>query len=124
MRRVLHGQPLEPRFDVAGKRVVVLGGGDTGMDCVRTAIRLGASEVSCVYRRDEANMPGSRREVNNAREEGVNFLSSASRCASSATAQGVTGVDLVETRLGDDGDGRAAPAATCPAASTCWTRTW
>jgi glutamate synthase (NADPH/NADH) small chain len=57
-----------------GRRVVVLGGGDTGMDCVRTAVRLGASEVSCVYRRDEANMPGSRREVKHAREEGVQFL--------------------------------------------------
>jgi glutamate synthase (NADPH/NADH) small chain len=54
--------------------VVVLGGGDTGMDCVRSAIRLGAASVQCVYRRDEANMPGSAREVGNAREEGVEFL--------------------------------------------------
>ncbi|HBK57342.1 MAG TPA: glutamate synthase small subunit, partial [Xanthomonadales bacterium] len=55
-------------------RVVVLGGGDTAMDCVRSAIRLGAASVTCVYRRDEQDMPGSRREVNNARDEGVNFL--------------------------------------------------
>ena len=60
--------------DLHGKRVVVLGGGDTGMDCVRSAVRLGAARVSCVYRRDEANMPGSAREVANAREEGVEFL--------------------------------------------------
>ena len=60
--------------DLAGKRVVVLGGGDTGMDCNRTAIRQGAASVTCAYRRDEASMPGSRREVANSREEGVEFL--------------------------------------------------
>ncbi|HSX61499.1 MAG TPA: FAD-dependent oxidoreductase [Tahibacter sp.] len=60
--------------DLAGKRVVVLGGGDTAMDCVRSSIRLGAQRVSCVYRRDEANMPGSRREVKYARDEGVEFI--------------------------------------------------
>ncbi|CAM5224511.1 glutamate synthase subunit beta [Alishewanella longhuensis] len=54
--------------------MVVLGGGDTAMDCVRTSIRQGATKVSCAYRRDEANMPGSRKEVQNAREEGVEFL--------------------------------------------------
>src|SRR6185369_8125999 len=64
----------DPMLDLAGKRVVVLGGGDTAMDCVRTAVRLGAATVSCVYRRDEASMPGSRREVKNAREEGVEFV--------------------------------------------------
>src|SRR5699024_7462911 len=57
-----------------GQRVVVLGGGDTAMDCNRTAIRQGALRVTCAYRRDEVNMPGSRREVANAREEGVDFL--------------------------------------------------
>jgi glutamate synthase (NADPH/NADH) small chain len=64
----------DPALDLAGKRVVVLGGGDTAMDCVRTAVRLGAARVSCVYRRGEANMPGSRREVKNARDEGVKFI--------------------------------------------------
>ncbi|RAP58191.1 FAD-dependent oxidoreductase [Oleiagrimonas sp. MCCC 1A03011] len=108
VRRILHHQPLDPRFDVAGKRVVVLGGGDTGMDCVRTAIRLGASEVSCVYRRDEANMPGSRREVQNAREEGVNFLFHRQPLRIVGDTQ-VEGVDLVETKLVDDGSGRARP---------------
>ncbi|HRE60437.1 MAG TPA: NAD(P)-dependent oxidoreductase [Micropepsaceae bacterium] len=61
-------------LDAKGKRVVVIGGGDTAMDCVRTAIRQGASSVSCLYRRDRANMPGSLREVAHAEEEGVNFI--------------------------------------------------
>jgi glutamate synthase (NADPH/NADH) small chain len=60
-------------IDMRGKRVVVLGGGDTTMDCVRTSIRQGAQSVTCAYRRDEQSMPGSRREVVNAREEGVVF---------------------------------------------------
>lgn len=60
--------------DMKGKRVVVLGGGDTAMDCNRTAIRQGARSVRCAYRRDEANMPGSMREVANSKEEGVEFL--------------------------------------------------
>ncbi len=57
--------------DLRGKRVVVLGGGDTGMDCNRTAIRQGAASVTCTYRRDEENMPGSRRDYKNSKEEGV-----------------------------------------------------
>ncbi len=68
-----------PEFDsgalnAAGKRVVVIGGGDTAMDCVRTAVRQGAASVKCLYRRDQANMPGSMREVKNAQEEGVEFV--------------------------------------------------
>lgn len=63
-----------PALDVRGRRVVVLGGGDTAMDCVRTSVRLGAASVTCVYRRDAEAMPGSRREVKNARDEGVEFL--------------------------------------------------
>ena len=68
-----------PAFDdgqlnAAGKRVVVIGGGDTAMDCVRTAVRQGATSVQCLYRRDRANMPGSLREVANAEEEGVEFV--------------------------------------------------
>ncbi len=61
-------------LDAAGKHVVVIGGGDTAMDCVRTSIRQGAASVSCLYRRDRANMPGSLREVKNAEEEGVRFV--------------------------------------------------
>ena len=68
-----------PEFDdgalnAEGKRVVVIGGGDTAMDCVRTAVRQGAKSVTCLYRRDRANMPGSQREVENAEEEGVEFV--------------------------------------------------
>ncbi len=61
-------------LNAAGKHVVVVGGGDTAMDCVRTAVRQGAASVACLYRRDKANMPGSMREVHNAEEEGVNFV--------------------------------------------------
>jgi glutamate synthase (NADPH/NADH) small chain len=61
-------------YDAAGKDVVVIGGGDTAMDCVRTAVRQGAKSVKCLYRRDRDNMPGSIREVQNAEEEGVEFV--------------------------------------------------
>ena len=61
-------------LNAAGKKVVVIGGGDTAMDCVRTAIRQGATSVKCLYRRDRVNMPGSQREVANAEEEGVEFV--------------------------------------------------
>ncbi|MBS4047796.1 MAG: NAD(P)-dependent oxidoreductase [Alphaproteobacteria bacterium] len=62
------------KLNAAGKKIVVIGGGDTAMDCVRTAIRQGATAVHCLYRRDKANMPGSMREVKNAEEEGVEFV--------------------------------------------------
>ncbi len=96
-------------IDVAGKKVVVLGGGDTAMDCNRTSIRQGAASVTCAYRRDEANMPGSRREVKNAREEGVQFLYN--RQPVEIVGDGrVEGVKLVETRLGEpDEQGRQRP---------------
>ena len=61
-------------LDAHGKDVVVIGGGDTAMDCVRTAVRQKAKSVKCLYRRDKENMPGSSREVNNAEEEGVEFI--------------------------------------------------
>lgn len=100
----------EPSFiDLAGRDVVVLGGGDTGMDCNRTAIRQGANSVSCAYRRDEANMPGSRREVANSREEGVNFLFN-QQPLEIVGSDTVTGVKVIETRLGAAGpDGRRRP---------------
>ena len=95
--------------DMAGKRVVVLGGGDTGMDCVRSAIRLGAAKVTCAYRRDEANMPGSAREVANAREEGVRFLFNRAPLAIEGDDNQLIGVRVVETRLGEpDARGRQA----------------
>ncbi len=75
INRELGLRPVRRDFvDMRGKRVVVLGGGDTGMDCNRTAIRQGAESVTCTYRRDEDNMPGSRRDYKNSREEGVEFL--------------------------------------------------
>ena len=95
--------------DMAGKRVVVLGGGDTGMDCVRSAIRLGAAKVTCAYRRDEASMPGSAREVANAREEGVRFLFNRAPLAIEGDDAQLIGVRVVETRLGEaDARGRQA----------------
>jgi glutamate synthase (NADPH/NADH) small chain len=95
--------------DMRGKRVVVLGGGDTGMDCNRTAIRQGASSVTCTYRRDENNMPGSRRDYKNSKEEGVTFLFNRQPIEIVGTDR-VTGVKLVETRLGKPGPrGRRVP---------------
>ena len=72
--KVMQWQSKTNYIDLKNKKVVVLGGGDTAMDCVRTAVRQGATRVSCVYRRDKANMPGSMREVSNAEEEGVKFM--------------------------------------------------
>ena len=94
-----------------GKRVMVLGGGDTAMDCNRTAIRQGAQSVTCTYRRDEGNMPGSRRDYKNSREEGVEFLFNA-QPIEIVGADAVEGVKLVETRLGQpDARGRRTPEA-------------
>ena len=93
-----------PFIDLKGRNVVVLGGGDTGMDCNRTAIRQGALSVSCAYRRDEQNMPGSRREVMNSREEGVNFLFNR-QPLEIVGSDAVTGVKVIETRLGEPGAG-------------------
>ena len=98
-------------ISMEGKKVVVLGGGDTAMDCVRTSIRQQADSVSCVYRRDELNMPGSRREVKNAKEEGVKFMFNRQPVEVIADNDGkVTGLKVVETRLGEpDERGRRRP---------------
>ena len=97
-------------INMQGKRVIVLGGGDTAMDCNRTSIRQGAKSVTCVYRRDEANMPGSRREVANAREEGVKFMFNRQPVEVVGDATGVTGVKFVTTHLGEpDANGRRSP---------------
>jgi glutamate synthase (NADPH/NADH) small chain len=102
-----------PEFDsgvlnASGKKVVVIGGGDTAMDCVRTSVRQGATSVKCLYRRDRANMPGSQREVQNAEEEGVIFewLSA----PKGFTGDPVSGVMVQKMRLGaPDATGRQAP---------------
>jgi len=95
--------------DLRGQNVVVLGGGDTGMDCNRTAIRQGAASVTCTYRRDEENMPGSRRDYKSSKEEGVTFLFNRQPVEIVGTDR-VQGVKLVETRLGrPDARGRRIP---------------
>ena len=108
-------QSLEVEKDPAefinmyGHRVVVLGGGDTAMDCNRTSIRQGALSVACVYRRDEANMPGSRREVANSKEEGVHFLWNRQPVEIVGNGK-VEGVKVVTTELGEpDERGRRRP---------------
>ena len=95
-------------IDLKGKRVVVLGGGDTAMDCNRTSIRQGATSVTCAYRRDEENMPGSRREVKNAREEGVEFRFNLQPVEIMSNDEGVvSGVKVVSTQMGEpDANGR------------------
>ena len=96
-------------ISVKGKKVVVLGGGDTAMDCNRTSVRQGAETVSCAYRRDEENMPGSKREVLNAREEGVEFLFNRQPVAIVGNGK-VEGVKVVTTQLGEpDVKGRRSP---------------
>ncbi len=96
-------------LNAAGKRVVVIGGGDTAMDCVRTAVRQGARSVKCLYRRDRANMPGSQREVQNAEEEGVEFVW-LSAPKGFAGQPHVTGVMVQRMRLGlPDATGRQSP---------------
>jgi len=99
----------ETYHSMQGKRAVVLGGGDTAMDCNRTSIRQGAASVTCAYRRDEANMPGSKREVVNAREEGVQFLWNRQPVEIVGSGR-VEGVKLVTTQLGaPDARGRRTP---------------
>ena len=97
-------------LDASGKDVVVIGGGDTAMDCVRTAVRQGATSVTCLYRRDRTNMPGSMREVSHAEEEGVVFEWLAAPRAVTGDASGVEGVRAARMRLGaPDASGRQAP---------------
>jgi glutamate synthase (NADPH/NADH) small chain len=95
---------LAPELDMGGQRVVVLGGGDTAMDCTRTAIRQSAEKVTCAYRRDRENMPGSRREVANALEEGVEFLWNLQPLEILGDGR-VEAVRMIATRLGSPGPG-------------------
>ncbi|MDA5095068.1 NAD(P)-dependent oxidoreductase [Aliiroseovarius sp. KMU-50] len=95
-------------LNAKGKKVIVIGGGDTAMDCVRTAIRQGATSVKCLYRRDRANMPGSQRETQNAEEEGVEFVWLAA--PKGFTGEPVNGVIVQKMRLGaPDASGRRSP---------------
>ena len=108
----------EGTLNAAGKRVVVIGGGDTAMDCVRTSVRQGAHSVTCLYRRDRANMPGSMREVTNAEDEGVRFawLSAPEAFLGNDT---VTGVRASRMRLGlPDSSGRQSVESISDSAFT------
>lgn len=112
-QKLMAHEPMSqyPLIDVKGETVVVLGGGDTAMDCVRSSIRQGATSVVCAYRRDEGNMPGSRKEVQNAREEGVSFEFNLQPLEVITGNSGkVSGVKMVRTELGPaDEDGRRRP---------------
>ena len=97
-------------LDAEGKKVVVIGGGDTAMDCVRTAVRQGAESVKCLYRRDRANMPGSARETANAEEEGVEFVWLTAPKGFTEKADTVSGVMAQKMQLGaPDASGRQTP---------------
>ena len=101
------GKSADPKYTMQDKRVVVIGGGDTAMDCLRTAVRDGARSVSCLYRRDAANMPGSRKEYHNAVEEGVEFCFNTSPRNIHRKETGVLCVEVEKTRMGEPGeDGR------------------
>jgi glutamate synthase (NADPH) small chain len=121
LRGVFHALPFliqknlethdESPIEVRGKRIAVLGGGDTAMDCLRTAIRCGARETICIYRRDLENMPGSRREYLNAVEEGAQFMFLTNAVALSANAAGeICEARCVRMELGEpDAKGRGKP---------------
>ena len=93
------GLTSEKFIDVKDKVVLVIGGGDTAMDCVRSSVREGAASVKCLYRRDEANMPGSKKEVVNSKEEGVEFMFNVSPKAINLKDGKVVGVELLETTM-------------------------
>jgi len=102
-------QDASAYINFKGKDVVILGGGDTAMDCNRTAIRQGAKSVTCLYRRDEKNMPGSRREVVNAKEEGVQFEFNIQPIEITGQER-VEGIRTIQTKLGEpDQNGRRIP---------------
>ena len=109
-KKLLKLQKSKDEFiNLKGKRVIILGGGDTAMDCNRTAIRQGAKSVKCLYRRDEENMPGSKREVKNAKEEGVQFEFNIQPIDIVGDDK-VKGVKIVKTQLGEpDQNGRRVP---------------
>ena len=103
------GKNYDNYINLRGKNVVVLGGGDTAMDCNRTALRQGAKSVKCLYRRDEKNMPGSKREVINAKEEGVEFEFNIQPIEILGN-KSVEGIKVVRTELGEaDQNGRRIP---------------
>ncbi|ANQ48977.1 glutamate synthase subunit beta [Flammeovirga yaeyamensis] len=110
IQKKIEDKQFDKKYDVEGKRVVVIGGGDTAMDCVRTSIREKAAKVTCFYRRDEENMPGSRKEVRAAKDEGVefNFLKSPKSFVADDKGN-VYGSKFVDMKLSEpDASGRQA----------------
>ena len=101
--------PGYDHINLADEHVLVLGGGDTAMDCVRTAIRQGAASVHCVYRRNQENMPGSQREVKHAMKEGVKFEFNTQPLRLIHENRKLVGLEIVKTRLMASEDGRARP---------------
>ncbi len=101
IQKKLFNEPFDKKYDVKNKNVVVIGGGDTAMDCLRTSIREGAKSVACLYRRDKYNMPGSKKEFKNAIEEGAEFVYNVApkEILVNSDAQ-VVGIDMQKTILG------------------------
>ncbi len=100
IQKKLFGEQYDTKYEVAGKKVVVIGGGDTAMDCIRTSLREGASSVKCLYRRDAKNMPGSRKEFKNAKEEGAEFVFNAAPKEILVNEKGeVIGIEMLKTQL-------------------------
>jgi len=110
VQKGIFSDSYEKKIDVKGKNVVVIGGGDTAMDCVRTSIREGALSVTCAYRRDEENMPGSKKEFVNATEEGAEFSFNSSPKRIITDEDGsVTGVEFLQTVMTEpDESGRSS----------------
>lgn len=106
-QKQLFGKAADPAFTVRDKKVVVIGGGDTAMDCLRTAIRDGAEHVSCLYRRNQENMPGSPKELYNAMEEGVEFNFNISPREIRRETDGRLCIEVEKTLMGErEADGR------------------
>ncbi|NPA73919.1 MAG: glutamate synthase subunit beta [Epsilonproteobacteria bacterium] len=108
IQKKLFGEEYDKRYDVRDKNVVVIGGGDTAMDCVRTAIREGAKSAKCLYRRDRANMPGSKKEIKNAYDEGAIFVFNVTPEEVVVNSEGkVIAIEMKKTKLGEkDSSGR------------------
>jgi glutamate synthase (NADPH/NADH) small chain len=108
IQRKIFNEPREKKIEVKDKNVVVIGGGDTAMDCVRTSLRENAKSVKCLYRRDVHNMPGSKKEYINAKEEGVEFEFYVSPKALITNENGeIIAIEMIKTKLGEpDASGR------------------
>ncbi len=115
----IFGKEVNSKYDMKDKRVVVIGGGDTAMDCLRTAMRDGASNVSCLYRRDMANMPGSRKEYHNAVEEGVEFCFNISPRRIYQRPDHQACVEVEKTRMGEPADDGRQRVEVIPDTAHC-----